>query len=610
MPKTIKVLCVHGLGDHRTSPWREVWEAALRASFKEEVRLEFQFVAYDPIFEQTKISFADTAKALWKLARSGVSQAGRRQRGLVSDVSEKVRWTAGYVVAWVEDKEFQRQTRELVLDQVVAFSPDVILAHSLGSLVTYNAFSHEAARQPDAARILGKAHYVTFGSQIGNPFVVGNLTEGRVEALAVRHWHHLYNEHDDVFTAPLKLPGVPNFSQLLTPFDLKGAGDHAAESYLGHNVTVGSLWRPLADEAVGAKAFGVTANPWRRPARPAAAKSRRRALLVGINEYPREGDRLAGCVNDVFTMSAVLQECGFGPEEIRTCLDDRATASGILERLEWLLDDAQPGDERVFYFSGHGARIPEYGDDFEPDRQAETLVPWDFNWSAETSITDEQIYALYSQLPYKLKLVLIFDCCHSGGIHRQGGPKARGLSPPDDVRHRELKWDSKTQMWVERDFKRLNPDFSPDDKATARFFGQNGSTMRLGRAAMLRQSSSGDYAREKRKRPDKIVGPYLPLIIEACGEDQLSYEYRHGATSYGAFTFCLASILRERKSISFKALVAAAADRLEELQYKQVPQVLGPSLVVNAKVPWKTGSAANKPSARAKPGALTPRLSG
>jgi hypothetical protein len=33
------------------------------------------------------------------------------------------------------------------------------------------------------------------------------------------------------------------------------------------------------------------------------------------------------------------------------------------------------------------------------------------------------------------------------------------------------------------------------------------------------------------------VGPYLPLIIEACQEKEFSYEYRDGATSYGAFTY-------------------------------------------------------------------------
>ena len=52
-------------------------------------------------------------------------------------------------------------------------------------------------------------------------------------------------------------------------------------------------------------------------------------------------------------MSAMLQECGFAPEEIRMVLNERATAKGILDRLHWLLDDLQSGDERVLFYSGH-----------------------------------------------------------------------------------------------------------------------------------------------------------------------------------------------------------------------------------------------------------------
>ena len=58
----------------------------------------------------------------------------------------------------------------------------------------------------------------------------------------------------------------------------------------------------------------------------------------------------------------MLQDCGFEAEEIRTCLNERATAQDILSRFEWLVDDMQPNDQRVFYYSGHGARIPEYGE--------------------------------------------------------------------------------------------------------------------------------------------------------------------------------------------------------------------------------------------------------
>jgi hypothetical protein len=65
-------------------------------------------------------------------------------------------------------------------------------------------------------------------------------------------------------------------------------------------------------------------------------------------------------VNDVFLMSSVLQERGFEADQIPTVLDDRATAVAIRERLHWLLDDALPGDERVLFYSGHGAQLPAY----------------------------------------------------------------------------------------------------------------------------------------------------------------------------------------------------------------------------------------------------------
>ena len=84
-------------------------------------------------------------------------------------------------------------------------------------------------------------------------------------------------------------------------------------------------------------------------------------------------------------------------------------------------------------------------------------------------------------------------------------------------------------------------------------------------------------------------GPYLPLIIEACGEDEFSYEYRHGATSHGAFTYSLASILRKQKSITFEELVARTRQQLLDLQYDQEPRILGPEIVVKHKVPWTGG---------------------
>ena len=590
MARTLKILGVHGLGDHRESSWKEDWQAAVTNVFPagSELQLAFSFVDYDAIFANVDISAWETMQAVWKLSRSAVSTAVSGHRGVVRDVSEKIKWTAGYVVAWVEDDAFKVKTRKLVLDAIARERPDVVLAHSLGSLITYNAFCHPDAEQDPIKTALARTHYVTLGSQIGNPFVVGNLTNGRIDALPVKWWHHLYNQHDAVFTAPIRLWDATNFRQVNTPFDIDGIADHSAPEYLQHGNTIDNVWQALAADRSGARSMAGRRRPSRRRASAGTAdRPARRALLVGINAYPREEDRLDGCVNDVFLMSSVLQECGFPPESIRVCLDQRATASGIRERLRWLLDDPRPGEERVFYYSGHGARIPAYGENFEPDRQTESLVPWDFDWSEDTAIIDDQIFALYSQLPYQTRFAMIMDCCHSGGIHRQGGARVRGINPPDDIRHRELEWDKDTDMWVARGFKPLNKKFSSQEKVNEAFFGEDGATTRLGRASIVRGQSQDEYRRRKRRLGTPAFGPYLPLIVEACGEEQFSYEYRHGVTSYGAFTFALCKNLRKARRISFKRLVEETTRELARLGYQQTPQILGPSRIVRSRVPWQ-----------------------
>ncbi|MAE72387.1 MAG: peptidase C14 [Gemmatimonadetes bacterium] len=589
----LRMLGVHGLGDHRHLPWKEEWEATVRRAFPDVpgIELEFRFLSYDHIFEKVDISAWEATVAVYKLLRSGATSifgSRARARGARDPrgISEFLRRHAGCVVAWLEDEGFRKDTRAMVLAALEEQRPDVVLAHSLGSLVTYNAITHgDAAKHEPALRRL---HYVTLGSQLGNAFVRANLTPGRLEMPPVAQWRHLYNEEDDVFTSPIRFPGRSDFCQIETSFDIKGVLDHSATHYLEHRATRALLWEPLAQIAAGrSRAAGKPAyralfgSPTRAPKR----KLHRRALLVGIDEYPAESDRLAGCVNDVFLMSEALQECGFAAQEIRVCLNRRATAQGIIERLDWLVDDPRPNDVLFFFYSGHGAQLPTYGMGDSIDRMDETLVPWDFDWSPETCVTDDQIFDLYAQLPYETGFVMVFDCCHSGGIHRAGAPKARGLNPPDDIRHRGLRWDVATETWEQRKLEPLDPGFSTEDDVSRGFFGKDRRTARLGRAAALRRTDHQTYERALKESAEPI-GPYLPVILEACAEEELAYEYRHGAISYGAFTYSLVSALRRRENVNFENLVLKAADTIQAMGYSQHPQLLGPARIVKARVPW------------------------
>jgi hypothetical protein len=243
--RQLTMMCVHGLGDNRDGGWEAEWETALQDCCARAPGLTIapRFVTYDDIFEGVEISLAEATAAAAKLAASAVSSI--RRRGVAASFPERVRWTAGYVVAWVEDEGFRRASRRRMLDAVREHEPDVILAHSLGSLVTFNAFTHDDAAEPDVASVLKKARYVTIGSQLANRFVIRNLTDGEIAPPPVGFWHHLYNEHDDVFTEPIEGLDAARFRQTATPFDLEGVGDHAAGRYIAHPAAIAEVWRRI-----------------------------------------------------------------------------------------------------------------------------------------------------------------------------------------------------------------------------------------------------------------------------------------------------------------------------------------------------------------------------
>jgi metacaspase-1 len=123
--------------------------------------------------------------------------------------------------------------------------------------------------------------------------------------------------------------------------------------------------------------------------------------------------------------------------------------------------------------------------------------------------------------------------------------------------------------------------------------GKNDDTLRLGRGSRLRLLERPRYQRLRTKLKHK--GPYMPVIIQACGEDQLAYEYRHGVTAYGAFTYALNRRLRDRarkQSITFTGLCKAVGTTLGQLGYEQRPEIDGPDAWINAAVPWLGNKAA------------------
>ena len=105
----------------------------------------------------------------------------------------------------------------------------------------------------------------------------------------------------------------------------------------------------------------------------------RRALLVGINKYPKLAQRfqLDGCVNDVELMAGILQNnFGFPKANITVLTDEEATRDGVLDAMDALTESTHENDIVVIHYSGHGSRIRDREGD-EPDGWDETIVPTD-----------------------------------------------------------------------------------------------------------------------------------------------------------------------------------------------------------------------------------------
>jgi pimeloyl-ACP methyl ester carboxylesterase len=581
MAEKLAIMCVHGINhgdaDAKLAPsWTKAISDNIRR-WKPDAELTFEFLAYDDLFEHAPLNAVTYGEAFASLLASGVGHgigdALSGTRGLF-DLGDQVRWTAGMIAQWASEDSLRAALRKRLLDRMARGDFALVCAHSLGSLICYDAFR----RQPDAlaGRVL-----ITFGSQIGNAFV-RDCFAGRIEPLRARMWYHLYNPDDHVFTAHVRLQ-APNFAEVLTEFDQDhDILNHEPVLYLNHAHTRARVWPETTDSVLArtiSRSFKLQASLTERP--------QRRALLIGINDYPDPRNRLEGCVNDVFLISSVLQEAGFAPEEIRVVLNERATTDNLLERLHWLLDDVPSGAQRVLFYSGHGSQIPAYDFAGEVDHLDECLVPYDFDWTPAHAIRDKQFVEFYSQLPYDSHFVAIFDCCHAGGLTRDGGPRVRGIDPPDDIRHRALAWDPALGMWRQRDMPKANRSLSAS-QAGAAYVGARGDTYRLGRGVSLRGLRDRVYDREREALRHK--GSYLPVLMEACQENQLSYEYRDGATSYGAYTYSLAKLLREARAagsnLTFNRLTQLAAKRLNALGYEQTPCLVGPKRAIGIGIPW------------------------
>ena len=145
----------------------------------------------------------------------------------------------------------------------------------------------------------------------------------------------------------------------------------------------------------------------------------KKALLVGVNYTSIPQVALRGCITDIVNISGVLQDSyNYTKNNITILRDDINNASkmptrnNILTNLSNLVSQSATLSEIWFHYSGHGSQIKAGANSTEIDKLEEVIVPIDYQKSG--FIIDDEIFNIIKNV--KCKMILIFDCCHSGSM--------------------------------------------------------------------------------------------------------------------------------------------------------------------------------------------------
>ncbi len=140
------------------------------------------------------------------------------------------------------------------------------------------------------------------------------------------------------------------------------------------------------------------------PARRRPLTVRRRALVVGIDDY--SSAPLSGCVHDAQTMAALLARNDDGTPNfdvrLLTAPGETITRASLRRCIEELFQD--DADVALLYFSGHGTESNLGGYLVTPDAS---------RYDEGVAMTE---VLTWSNSSHAREVVVLLDCCHSGAL--------------------------------------------------------------------------------------------------------------------------------------------------------------------------------------------------
>lgn len=155
------------------------------------------------------------------------------------------------------------------------------------------------------------------------------------------------------------------------------------------------------------------------------------ALVIGISSYVHVPPLPPAVRDGAAQVAGVLADShlgGYSPDHVHLLVDEQATRTTILEELAILAGQTSPDSTVLLYFAGHGGRSQDaLGETFllaaaSDDSDSASL--------AATAIAGSELAAALARIP-AARVMVIFDCCHSGGLGGTASPRGLAAGLPE-----------------------------------------------------------------------------------------------------------------------------------------------------------------------------------